>query len=102
MSVCLQATGCLFNHIRWGDAFLVVYSVCERSSFQAARGFLETLSQEKLPGYFTTVLLGNKRDIEHARWVQPASHHAGIENCRVAMCAVGGDAYWAYNARTLR
>ena len=58
-----QATGCLFDHLRWGDAFLVVYSVCERSSFQAARGFLETLSQEKLPGYFTTVLLGNKRDI---------------------------------------
>ena len=71
LCVCaFQATGCLFNHIRWGDAFLVVYSVCERSSFQAARGFLETLSQEKLPGYFTTVLLGNKRDIEHARWVQ--------------------------------
>ncbi|KAF0293554.1 Ras-related and estrogen-regulated growth inhibitor [Amphibalanus amphitrite] len=69
------ATGCLFDHLRWGDAFLVVYSVCERSSFQAARGFLETLSQEKLPGYFTTVLLGNKRDIEHARQVDTEDGH---------------------------
>ncbi|XP_037080497.1 ras-related and estrogen-regulated growth inhibitor-like protein [Pollicipes pollicipes] len=70
-----MATGCLFNHLRWGEAFLVVYSVCDRSSFQAARGFLETLGQEKLPGYFTTVLLGNKRDLEHARQVDTEDGH---------------------------
>lgn len=64
-----QATGCLYEHIRWGDAFAVVYSVCDRVSFAEARDLLAQLAKLKLPNYYTALLLGNKRDLDHSRWV---------------------------------
>ncbi|KAJ4444420.1 hypothetical protein ANN_06212 [Periplaneta americana] len=62
-----QATGCLYDHIRWGEAFVVVYSVCDRNSFNDAHDLLDKLGKLKLPSYFTTLLLGNKRDLDHSR-----------------------------------
>ncbi|XP_049762867.1 ras-related and estrogen-regulated growth inhibitor-like isoform X1 [Schistocerca cancellata] len=62
-----QATGCLYDHIRWGEAFVVVYSVCDRASFNDAHELLDKLAKLKLPSYFTTLLLGNKRDLDHSR-----------------------------------
>lgn len=65
----LQKTGCLYEHLRWGDAFVVVYSICDRNSFADASEYLLQLSKLKLPSYYTTLLLGNKRDLDHSRWV---------------------------------
>ncbi|KPI94735.1 Ras-related and estrogen-regulated growth inhibitor-like protein [Papilio xuthus] len=61
--------GCIGDHVRWGDAFAVVYSVCERRSFVAAAELLSLLVRSRLPGCAAITLLGNKRDLEHAREV---------------------------------
>ncbi|KAI5646529.1 ras family domain-containing protein [Phthorimaea operculella] len=64
--------GCLAEHLRWGDAFAVVYSVCERRSFIAAAELLALLERSRLQvsplAHFApaVTLLGNKRDLEHA------------------------------------
>ncbi|GLG96617.1 Ras-related protein Rap1 [Gryllus bimaculatus] len=65
----IMAAGCLYDHIRWGEAFVVVYSVVDRASFRDARDLLAKLSQLKLPSYFTALLLGNKRDLDHSRQI---------------------------------
>ncbi|KYN38070.1 Ras-related and estrogen-regulated growth inhibitor [Trachymyrmex septentrionalis] len=64
-----EENGCLYSHIRWGEAFVVVYSVTCKRSFQEARGLLKQLADLRLPSYFTALLLGNKRDLDHAREV---------------------------------
>lgn len=68
-------TGCLYEHIRWGDAFVVVYSICDKPSFSEAEDYLEQLTKLKLPSYYTTLLLGNKRDLDHARKVSVNEGH---------------------------
>lgn len=62
--------GCLAEHLRWGDAFAIVYSVCDRRSFLAAAELLALLERTRLPGCTAVTLLGNKRDLEHARVVK--------------------------------
>ncbi|GBP69232.1 Ras-related and estrogen-regulated growth inhibitor [Eumeta japonica] len=66
-----QIRGCLADHLRWGDAFAVVYSVCERRSFAAAGELLALLERTRLPCAALT-LLANKTDLEHARAVTAA------------------------------
>uniref|UniRef100_A0A1Y1LJL4 small monomeric GTPase n=1 Tax=Photinus pyralis TaxID=7054 RepID=A0A1Y1LJL4_PHOPY len=61
--------GCLYEHIRWGEAFVIVYSVNDRHSFREARELLGQLSKLKLPSYYTSLLLGNKRDLDHCRQI---------------------------------
>lgn len=67
-SFCKTAS-CLYDHISWANAFVVVYSICDRDSFQHARHCLETISTLKGLRYAPVILLGNKRDLEHARQV---------------------------------
>lgn len=62
-----QKRGCLYEHLRWGDAFVVVYSICDKSSFEEAADYLQQLTKLKLPSYYTLLLLGNKSDLDHAR-----------------------------------
>lgn len=64
-----EENNCLYSHIRWGEAFVIVYSVTCKQSFQEARGLLKQLADLRLPSYFTALLLGNKRDLDHAREV---------------------------------
>uniref|UniRef100_A0A8D8J4P2 small monomeric GTPase n=3 Tax=Culicinae TaxID=43817 RepID=A0A8D8J4P2_CULPI len=59
--------GCLYEHLRWGDAFVVVYSICDKASFEEAADYLQQLTKLKLPSYYTILLLGNKSDLDHAR-----------------------------------
>lgn len=49
----------------WSCAFVVVYSVSSRSSLLMAADCLRTLTSKGLP----ILLLGNKKDLEHAREV---------------------------------
>lgn len=58
-----------YDHIRWADSFLIVYSIVDRESFYEAERILKQLSKLKLPSYYTSLLLGNKSDLEHSRLV---------------------------------
>ncbi|KAK5650000.1 hypothetical protein RI129_001029 [Pyrocoelia pectoralis] len=60
---------CLYEHIRWGEAFVIVYSVNDKHSFREAQELLGQLSKLKLPSYYTSLLLGNKRDLDHCRQI---------------------------------
>ncbi|KAK0173084.1 hypothetical protein PV328_006332, partial [Microctonus aethiopoides] len=65
-----ETSNCLFSHIRWGEAFVVVYSVTSKHSFQEAKALLKQIAELRLPSYSTALLLGNKRDLDQAREVQ--------------------------------
>ncbi|CRL08151.1 CLUMA_CG021017, isoform A [Clunio marinus] len=58
-----------FDQIRWGDSFIVVYSIVDRDSFKEAEKILKKVTKIKLPSYYTVLLLGNKNDLEHSREV---------------------------------
>ncbi|XP_042903538.1 ras-related and estrogen-regulated growth inhibitor-like protein [Parasteatoda tepidariorum] len=66
---------CLQDHIDWADAFVVVYSVCDRSSFEKARKVLESVTLSKGALRAPAILLGNKRDLERGRQVAVDDGH---------------------------
>ncbi|GAB6022545.1 hypothetical protein CHUAL_006651 [Chamberlinius hualienensis] len=70
-----QSFGCLHEHIQWGDAFVVVYSICDRESFLSAKDFLEKIHKVKVPRFVPIILLGNKRDLDHSRQVAVDDGH---------------------------
>ncbi|XP_065415380.1 ras-related and estrogen-regulated growth inhibitor-like protein isoform X1 [Chrysemys picta bellii] len=60
------------KRVQWADGFILVYSICDRASFnvlrpkvQVIKAAKEALSQEKVP----IVIVGNKRDLHHRRVV---------------------------------
>ncbi|XP_068551804.1 ras-related and estrogen-regulated growth inhibitor-like protein isoform X2 [Anas acuta] len=60
------------KRIQWADSFVLVYSICDRASFdilppkiQFIKAAKEGQSQEKVP----IVIVGNKRDLHHQREV---------------------------------
>uniref|UniRef100_A0A674KAM9 small monomeric GTPase n=1 Tax=Terrapene triunguis TaxID=2587831 RepID=A0A674KAM9_9SAUR len=62
----------LEKRVQWADGFILVYSICDRASFnvlrpkvQVIKAAKEALSQEKVP----IVIVGNKRDLHHRRAV---------------------------------
>lgn len=54
-----------YDQIRWADAFLIVYSIVDRESFNFAENLLAKLA--KLKSFYTCLLIGNKSDLEHSR-----------------------------------
>lgn len=55
--------------MRWGDGFVLVYDITDRSSFEDVgplRSLLEELRKQR---HVPLVLVGNKADLEHARQV---------------------------------
>ncbi|KAI8791408.1 ras-related and estrogen-regulated growth inhibitor-like protein [Biomphalaria glabrata] len=61
---CQAACHDLFD----ADAFVIVYSVTDMSSFQVARGIMETL-RTRVTSRPSILLLGNKFDLDHVRRV---------------------------------
>ncbi|KAK8383193.1 hypothetical protein O3P69_011600 [Scylla paramamosain] len=59
----------LTSHARWGEGFVVVYSVDDASTFVEARVILDALQRAKAPLYVPAVLLANKRDLDAGRQV---------------------------------
>lgn len=57
------------RYLRWADAFMVVYSITNRESFQTVRKYLENITQyikavgKELP----VAIVGNKIDLERYR-----------------------------------
>lgn len=57
-------------HVSWADACIVVYSIGNQISFEAASSMLEEIQRLKSPFYLPILLLGNQKDLEHLRQVQ--------------------------------
>lgn len=70
----LQEHCCLQKHIEWADAFVIVYSVCDRNTFEDARRILDII-QFKGTYRSPAILLGNKRDLEKGRQVAVDDGH---------------------------
>ncbi|XP_067425548.1 ras-related and estrogen-regulated growth inhibitor-like protein [Emydura macquarii macquarii] len=73
-SVCPQAPALQVSEkqLRWADGFVLVYSICDRSSFHLARQQLQRIRQLKRRGgaeKAPVILVGNKRDLQHRRAV---------------------------------
>ncbi|XP_053742341.1 ras-related and estrogen-regulated growth inhibitor-like protein [Synchiropus splendidus] len=62
----------LEKKVQWADCFLLVYSICDRSSFTYISRLIQTLksSRDYLSGCKSSiVIVGNKRDLHHRRTV---------------------------------
>ncbi|XP_076348896.1 ras-related and estrogen-regulated growth inhibitor-like protein isoform X1 [Tachypleus tridentatus] len=57
------------DKVDWADAFIVVYSIADRRSFQVATDSLKRIQQQVAGRQVPIILLGNKRDLEHVRQV---------------------------------
>ncbi|XP_039257054.1 uncharacterized protein LOC120333761 [Styela clava] len=70
------------RRLRWADAVVVVYSICDQSSFEAARDVIRYIRQTEAveicrqgsnldlaASRIPILLLGNKKDLEHRRRV---------------------------------
>uniref|UniRef100_A0A8C4T0I7 small monomeric GTPase n=1 Tax=Erpetoichthys calabaricus TaxID=27687 RepID=A0A8C4T0I7_ERPCA len=60
------------KRIQWADGFILVYSICDRASFNGVQQHIESIKAtkdnfgtEKVP----IVIVGNKRDLHHRRVV---------------------------------
>ncbi|KAK7108728.1 ras-related and estrogen-regulated growth inhibitor-like protein [Littorina saxatilis] len=63
------------NRVTWADAFVIIYSICSRSSFSIARELILALSKARTSTYLPVLLLGNMRDLEHRREVGVEEGH---------------------------
>ncbi|XP_056138005.1 ras-related and estrogen-regulated growth inhibitor-like protein [Lampris incognitus] len=62
----------LEKRVHWADGFVLVYSICDRTSFNGVARLIQTiksikdyLNSDKVP----IVIVGNKRDLRHRRTV---------------------------------
>lgn len=85
LDTCNTIHGYSYDQItNWADSFLIIYSIVDRESFHEAERILKQLSKLKLPSYYTSLLLGNKSDLEHSRTVpvEEAQNLCLIYNCQ--------------------
>ncbi|XP_075699373.1 ras-related and estrogen-regulated growth inhibitor-like protein [Rhinoderma darwinii] len=73
-SVCPQSPSlqsCVSEEqLRWADGFILVYSICDRDSFNVVRQQLQRIRQlKKRHGSVPTIIVGNKRDLQHRRQI---------------------------------
>jgi len=71
------------QHMRSGSAFLLVYSIASRQTFDEAANLREQLIRVKETDQFPMVLVGNKCDLEIKRQVTTAE---GVELARHFKC----------------
>lgn len=72
------------NQLSWADAFVIVYSMTDQSSFECAKCLLEKVNKVRSSNYIPTLLLGNKKDLEHRRVIGvDEGHQVALEyNCQ--------------------
>ncbi|XP_037539594.1 si:dkeyp-59c12.1, partial [Nematolebias whitei] len=68
----LVETSPCHKKVQWADGFVLVYSICDRASFNAVSKLVQSikstkdfLGEDKVP----IVIVGNKRDLHHRRTV---------------------------------
>ncbi|XP_005991731.1 ras-related and estrogen-regulated growth inhibitor-like protein [Latimeria chalumnae] len=70
-----EVQGCLSGkQLRWADGFILVYSICDRASFNVVRQQAQCIQQAKKmagngSGKVPIIIVGNKRDLQHRRTV---------------------------------
>ncbi|KAL4624821.1 ras-related and estrogen-regulated growth inhibitor-like protein [Arapaima gigas] len=58
------------KQLQWADGFILVYSICDRSSFSVVHQQVQHIRRcKKTSGAFPVVIVGNKRDLHHRRTV---------------------------------
>lgn len=68
MFPCFQSdTSQVDKDIKWADAFLVVYSITDKNSFNNAIHLVEAIYDGKGTDELHVALVGNKIDLEHFR-----------------------------------
>ncbi|CAN9499281.1 unnamed protein product [Ophioblennius macclurei] len=58
--------------VRWADGYVLIYSICDRASFNSVSRLVQTIKSTKdCPGADKTpiAIVGNKRDLHHRRTV---------------------------------
>ncbi|XP_029910226.1 ras-related and estrogen-regulated growth inhibitor-like protein [Myripristis murdjan] len=61
------------KRVQWADGFVLVYSICDRASFNSVSRLIQTIKSIKdylNVGKVPIVIVGNKRDLHHRRTVQ--------------------------------
>jgi len=66
------------RYLKWAHAFVVVYSITSRTSYDDARSYLDTIAQyQRITGKDIPVaVIGNKMDLERYRSVLEWPFHA--------------------------
>nr|XP_033491615.1 ras-related and estrogen-regulated growth inhibitor-like protein [Epinephelus lanceolatus] len=67
-----EETSLFKKKVQWADGYVLVYSICDRASFNAVSRLIQTIKSTK--DYLNTdkapiVIVGNKRDLHHRRTV---------------------------------
>ncbi|KAL0962272.1 hypothetical protein UPYG_G00337930 [Umbra pygmaea] len=59
------------RQLQWTDGFILVYSICDRASFNVVQQQVQRIRQakSKFPGTPPIIIVGNKRDLQHRRTV---------------------------------
>ncbi|XP_030645299.1 ras-related and estrogen-regulated growth inhibitor-like protein [Chanos chanos] len=59
------------RQLQWTDGFILVYSICDRASFNVVRQQVQRIRQakNKLSSSTPIIIVGNKRDLQHRRTV---------------------------------
>ena len=71
--LCLQAVSThAEGHVRWGDGFMLVYSVTDKDSFQQLTKMKQFIEDVRRTRNVPIVIVGNKTDLAHAREVSVA------------------------------
>uniref|UniRef100_A0A667WE54 small monomeric GTPase n=1 Tax=Myripristis murdjan TaxID=586833 RepID=A0A667WE54_9TELE len=68
-----EVRGHEFKRVQWADGFVLVYSICDRASFNSVSRLIQTIKSIKdylNVGKVPIVIVGNKRDLHHRRTVQ--------------------------------
>ncbi|MEE6491613.1 hypothetical protein FKM82_016296, partial [Ascaphus truei] len=68
-NACIQS--CVSEEqLRWADGLILVYSICDRDSFDVVKQQLQRVRQlKKRHGSAPVIIVGNKRDLQHRREV---------------------------------
>ncbi len=57
------------KQLQWADGMILVYSICDRCSFDMVRQQLQHIRHSRKPSSIPVVIVGNKRDLQHHRSV---------------------------------
>lgn len=58
------------KQLQWADGVILVYSICDRSSFDVVRQQVQLIRQSrKMSSSAPIIIVGNKRDLQHQRTV---------------------------------
>ncbi|XP_078000246.1 ras-related and estrogen-regulated growth inhibitor-like [Glandiceps talaboti] len=60
---------CKESHLKWGDAFVIVYNICDIRSFEVVETQIQYIQKLKSPCSVPIAIIGNKKDLQHHRQV---------------------------------